>query len=178
MMPERAARRRGVAFSSHHQTRLILIFILILVLILIRVKGHGYGDPVTGRRLHFGHPGGLEHLHLTNESGKVWNFKYKLIDERYVDLAETWRIDFGHEVFQILASTSEIETGKGGEGHRGRQGFIPSSIVMSRKWGVEINTEGPEMGQRGQACCHHVRRNVAGLWHLQEAKGDQANGRR
>lgn len=132
--------RRGVASATNRHSPMRLI--------LIRVEGHGHRDPVTGRRLYFAHRGGLEHLQLTDESEKVRNVKYKLIEERYVDLVKKRRIEFGHEVLQILASTSEIETRKGREGIT-RQGCRASisSIVTSRMWGVEVNTEEPEMGQ-------------------------------
>lgn len=82
---------------------------------VIRIDGYGYGDPVSGRRLYFGHPGRLEAFYLTDESRKVRNVKDKLIEERYVDLAEKRGIYSGHKVFQILASTSEVEAGEGGK---------------------------------------------------------------
>ncbi len=42
----------------------------------------------------------LEHFHLMDESGKVRNVKYKLIEERYVDPTEIRCIYSGHEAFQ------------------------------------------------------------------------------
>ena len=66
---------------------------------LIRIGSCDFGHPVSGRGPYFGHLGRVEAFYLTGESGKVRNVKDKLIEERYVDLAEERGIGPGHEVF-------------------------------------------------------------------------------
>lgn len=77
--------------------------------------------PLPSHSETLGHGAGLDHLNLTDESPGGQIYSSKLIEERYVDhLAEKRSIEFGHEIFQTLVSTSEIKTGEGGKDSESR----------------------------------------------------------
>ena len=57
-----------------------------------------------------------------NERVEVWDFKYDLVEEFYVYIAERWQVDPGDEVLEVFARTVKIEQREGEEtclSHRG-----------------------------------------------------------
>jgi hypothetical protein len=52
---------------------------------------------------------------MTDEVGELLDVKNELIEERDVEIIKSRSIDSGHEVFQILANTSELQQFKSRE---------------------------------------------------------------
>ena len=92
----------------------------------------------------------------TDELGKLGGVEIDLIEENYVQLAESRGIDAGHKVIQIFTDSSELkirESGKDRACQRRRTSAFP---IRERLGGLESKGESFEAGQRRETGDHHL----------------------
>jgi hypothetical protein len=96
---------------------------------------------------------------MTDEPRELSDVKDKLTEEHDTDIVEKWGIDSGHEVLQVLADALELEAGESGEDSTCQRRW--TSRIRVRILRFEVDFKPSELGQRGDACGHCLRWNVA-----------------
>jgi hypothetical protein len=88
--------------------------------------------------------------------GKLGAVEIDLIEENYVQVAESRGIDAGHNVIQIFTDSSELKMHESGKDRACRRRRSLSFPIRVRLGGLESKGKSFEAGQRGEAGDHHL----------------------
>jgi hypothetical protein len=92
----------------------------------------------------------------TDELSNLRGVEIDLIEENYVQVAESRGIDAGHEVIQIFADSSELKIRESEKDRACRRRRSLTFPIRVRLRGLESEGKSFEAGQRGEAGDHHL----------------------
>jgi hypothetical protein len=118
-----------------------------------------------------------EHPCTMNELREMSEVKDELIEEHYIDILDQRSVDSGHEVFKVLADTSELEEDEWGEYSVCERRWMSDSSIEARIRRFKVDSESFEPSQGRETCDHRLRWNVTSIRYLVKVEIDKVIGR-